>query len=216
MTNESKPPKTRAARLRAWMAANEGWHTMAEVADGAGIPRRAAAVAMGDMRRLKHVVADGVPGAYRYQLSGKEPRVWGQSEAERVIRRREARMKWQRSKGVRPRAEVNAERAAKAAARKAARDASAAAERAARAASRATAKPAPRKPKPAAKRVRQPSASRVVRASATRPASQQPLVRAIPNSQTAPPKQAPAMTSDDFLRMGGKIERIPAAWEKAA
>lgn len=60
-------------------------------------------------------------------------------------------------------------------------------------------KPAPKKPRPS-----------VIRSAREQPS----IVRAFVPKTAPTPK--PAMSSDDFIRQGGKFERIPAVWERAA
>lgn len=117
-----------------------------------------------------------------------------------------------RAKGQRPRAEYLAELAATREARRVAVLARRAerelVKRAAAAAERPVRVKAPKPPK------RQPTYYGP-KASKSRPANQQPSVyRVLPSLPEV--EQVRLMTSDEWLALGGKIERIPAHWELAA
>lgn len=210
-TTPSKP-----ARIRAWLATQDGPRVVAEVAAGIGETKYKAAVALGDMRRAGHVATEGPRGAMRYSLP-TGPVVMTSDQQEKRRKRQEAKTAWDRNrKGAMTLAEYNAKRATEKAERKAAKKAEqerARIQREARWAAMREASAAKR----AAKPVKESKPARKSRPKAT-PKVRQPVrpVAPVIGTLTAAPKQAPAMTSADFLAMGGQIERLPAVWERAA
>ncbi len=212
--------KTNAAAIREWLETQTERRTVAEVAEATGIHRRIVVVALSDMRRSGAVDAEGEPGAMRYARTADEVRPWGTvPPEEKRARKLASEERARRRRGIRPMEQFRAEEAARRQERERKRNDESAQQRAAREARndrRRAARELERKSRELQALARKAEAAKPVKPAAPRPSSrrpldQQPTTAPSFRQQIAAPEPLPSSFDWD-----GKIERIPAAWERRA
>lgn len=218
---------SRAARIRDWLEKNASEQqpkSMAEIGAALELPAQQLHSTMGDLYRAGFIESKGEKRHRGYWRADKTPapkaplgltaaeRAERERERMRLRRRRNGSVSWEERRAIRAAAAAErernkADRLAQREAARAAREAEKEAKRTARAEAKAAREAARKARRVEYDRTRRAS-TKPRRATVATPRKPQKPVAPKPGTLNAAPQQAPAMTSDDFERMGGKVERI--------